>query len=265
MTQTNFVARHALLTFFGVSLGVSAVGMWLAQASGNENLSILIPLSPSLIAIAVTAVAFGRDGLRAMLKGTFIAQLNLRWTLVALLLIPTLAAIAIWVHSRLGGPALALRTTQLLPQVIVILLISLGEEFGWRGFALPRLQERFSALNASLVLGVVWGVWHFPGYLAGVGVPLDLPFAVFLLWAVLASILMTWVYNHTGGSILSAVLFHSAANATFNYLPLLPEWTGQRTTFYVFLGLVAATVAWVLVQLISASQARAAIDTGKTP
>ena len=248
MTQPNVIARHALLTFFGVSLGVSAVGMALAQATGNETLSILVPLSPSLIAIAVTALAFGREGLRAMLKGTFIAQINLRWALVALLLIPILGALAVGVHARFGGPALGLRTTQLLPQVIVILLISLGEEFGWRGFALPRLQERFSALNASLVLGVVWGLWHFPGYLAGVGVPLDLPFAVFVLWAVLASILMTWVYNHTGGSILSAVLFHSAANATFNYLPLLPEWTGQRTTFYVFLGLVALMVAWAVVR-----------------
>ena len=247
-TQDPFIARHALLIFFAVTLGVSAVGMWLAQATDNQNLSILVPLSPSLIAIAVTAVAFGRDGLRAMLKGMFIAHMNLRWALVALLLIPVLGAMAVGVHSLFGGPALGLRTTQLLPQVIVILLISLGEEFGWRGFALPRLQERFSALNASLVLGVVWGLWHFPGYLAGVGVPLDLPFAVFLLWAVLASILMTWVYNHTGGSILSAVLFHSAANATFNYLPLLPEWTGQRVTFSVFLGLVAVMVALVVVR-----------------
>jgi membrane protease YdiL (CAAX protease family) len=130
--------------------------------------------------------------------------------------------------------------------VIVILLISLGEEFGWRGFALPRLQERFSALNASLVLGVVWGFWHFPGFLIGTGVPLDLPFGVFLLWTVLATVLMTWIYNNTGGSILSAILFHSAANATFNYLPLLPEWAGQGTTFDVFLGLVLLAVVAVV-------------------
>jgi membrane protease YdiL (CAAX protease family) len=141
-------------------------------------------------------------------------------------------------HSFFGGPSLGLRTTQLIPQLIVILLISLGEEFGWRGFALPRLQERFSALNASLVLGLVRGFWHFPGFLVGAGVPLNMPFGVFLLWIILATILITWVYNNTGGSILSAILMHSAANATFNYLPLLPEFVGQMTTFVIFLGLI---------------------------
>lgn len=246
MTQPNIIARHALAVFFVVSLGFSAVIAFVANASGNEALSLLIPLSPSLIAIGVTLLGFGRSGLRSMLKGKFLGALNLRWTLVALGLIPLLGVAGVWVHSWFGGPPVALRTTQLLPQVIVILLISLGEEFGWRGFALPRLQARFSALNASLVLGVVWGFWHFPGFLIGTGVPLDLPFGVFLLWTVLASILMTWVYNNTGGSILSAILFHSAANATFNYLPLLPEWVGQGTTFDVFLGLVLVAVGLVL-------------------
>jgi membrane protease YdiL (CAAX protease family) len=246
MANSTVFSRHALALFFVVSLGFSALMAFVAHSSDQEALSLLIPLSPSLIAIGVTALAFGRDGLRSMLKGKFLAGLNLRWTLVALLLIPFLATVAVWIHSWFGGPPLALRTTQLLPQVIVILLISLGEEFGWRGFALPRLQARFSALNASLVLGVIWGFWHFPGFLIGTGVPLDLPFTVFLLWTVLATILMTWVYNNTGGSILSAVLFHSAANATFNYLPLLPEWAGQGTTFDVFLGLLLVGVVGVV-------------------
>ena len=59
---------------------------------------------------------------------------------------------------------------------------------------------------------------------------------------------MTWIYNHTGGSILAAILVHSAANATFNYLPLLPEWVGQTTTFSIFLGLMLLVVAMVLVR-----------------
>jgi len=249
MTKPHLIARNALLIFFVASLGFSAVVAYVAHAAGNENISILIPLSPSLIAILVTVIAFGRRGLSAMFKGRVVGGLNLGWSLVALLLFPVVAAGGLLIHASFGGPSLGLRTTALIPQVIVILLISLGEEFGWRGFALPRLQERLSALNASLVLGLVWGFWHFPGFLIGTGVPLDMPFTMFLLWTVLATILMTWVYNNTGGSILSAILMHSAANASFNYLPLLPEWVGQMTTFSIFLGLLSIVVAVVITRL----------------
>jgi membrane protease YdiL (CAAX protease family) len=246
MTQPNFLARNALLVFFAATLGFSAVVAYAAHTAGNKNLSILIPLSPSLIAAVVIVIAFGRRGLIATFKGRVVGGLNLRWSLVALLLFPVLASTALLIHSYFGGPPLGFRTTAIIPQVIVILLISLGEEFGWRGFALPRLQQRFSPLNASLILGLVWGFWHFPGFLTGTGVPLDMPFSIFLLWTVLATILMTWVYNNTGGSILSAILMHSTANASFNYLPLLPEWVGQTSTFSIFLGLLFIVVALVI-------------------
>jgi membrane protease YdiL (CAAX protease family) len=122
------------------------------------------------------------------------------------------------------------------PQIIFVIIISLGEEFGWRGFALPRLQERYSALASSLILGVLWSLWHFPGYLVGAGVPLDMPFYLFTLWVIPATILMTWVYNNTS-SVWAAILFHSSANMAFG-LRLLPEQTGERTTFSVFVALV---------------------------
>jgi len=256
MKQPNLIARNALLIYFVVSIGCSALIAWVSFATGNENISILIPLSPSILAILVTVLGFGRHGLSEMFRGRILGRLNVRWSLIALLLVPIVAAGALLTHSFFGGPPPGLRTTQLMPQVIVILLISLGEEIGWRGFALPRLQKRFSALNASLVLGLVWGFWHFPGYLIGTGVPMDMPFAVFLLWVVLATILITWVYNNTGGSILSAILMHSAANATFNYLPLLPEFTGQMTTFIIFLGLIFVVTVFVVVQADSLNKKR---------
>jgi uncharacterized protein len=138
-----------------------------------------------------------------------------------------------------------LRTTQLLPQVIVILLISIGEEFGWRGYLLPKLKERYSALLASLILGMTWGVWHFPASLIGTGVPQMMPFVVFMVWVLMATLVMTWVYNNTG-SVLAAILMHSMANATFNYLPLLPEFVGQLNTFLLFLAVMVGTVALVV-------------------
>ena len=94
-------------------------------------------------------------------------------------------------------------------------------------------------------MGVVWALWHYPASLIGTGVPLDMPFGVFVLWVVGGTLLMSWVYNNTG-SVLTSILMHITANATFNYLPLLPEWTGQRTSFAVFLGLVALVVLLVV-------------------
>lgn len=131
--------------------------------------------------------------------------------------------------------------------MIVIVLIALGEEYGWRGYALPKLQERYSALTASIILGLVWGFWHFPGYLIGVGVPLDMPFYLFLLWVLSATVLITWVYNNTE-NVLMAMVMHIAANATFNYLPLLPEFTGQLVTFWVFLGFVGFVTIVVILR-----------------
>jgi membrane protease YdiL (CAAX protease family) len=244
--RPNVIARNALLVYFVASLAFSALVAYASFSTGDDNISILIPLSPSLLAVVVIVLGSGWQGLRETFHGRIIGRLTVRWTLVALLLVPVVATGGVLVHSYLGGPSLDLPTTALIPQVIVILLISLGEEFGWRGFALPRLQERLSALNASLVLGLVWGLWHVPGFLIGNGVPQDMPLAVFLFWTVLGTILMTWVYNNTGGSILSAILMHSAANASFNYLPLLPEFAGQLTTFAVFLGLISLVVVAVV-------------------
>jgi membrane protease YdiL (CAAX protease family) len=176
-----------------------------------------------------------------------IQPVKFRWILASLGTIPLIAAVAIGLHSLFGGPALAIRSTQLFPQVIIILLIALGEEYGWRGYALPRLQQSYNALVASLLLGLVWGFWHFPAYLIGVGTPQQMPFFVFMLWVIIATIFMTCVYNNTS-SVLLAVLVHSAANATFNYLPLLPEFTGQIATFWLFLGLLGlVTVAVIIV------------------
>jgi membrane protease YdiL (CAAX protease family) len=98
----------------------------------------------------------------------------------------------------------------------------IGEEPGWRGFALPRIQERYGPLWGSLLLGALWGVWHLPLWLwipghsgarsglLGIGVPFLGWFAFIVAFAVL----ITWVFNHTHGSVLLAGLFHASHNAT---------------------------------------------------
>jgi len=95
--------------------------------------------------------------------------------------------------------------------------VPLFEEIGWRGFALPRLQQRWGPLAGTVVLGLVWAAWHLPNYFrpdwSSVNGQLSFSgVAVFFLAAVAFSVVITWVYNHTGGSILMAILVHASIN-----------------------------------------------------
>ncbi|HEY8599061.1 MAG TPA: CPBP family intramembrane glutamic endopeptidase, partial [Thermomicrobiales bacterium] len=115
----------------------------------------------------------------------------------------------------------------------------LTEETAWRGFALPRLQARFNALSASLILGLIWALWHLPlFFLANTGQS-KMPFPGFVLDVVAVTIVMTWVYNHTRGSVLLAALFHAAFNAGGAYFNTL---TSDARLFWLTVG-----VAWVAV------------------
>ena len=94
---------------------------------------------------------------------------------------------------------------------------------------MPRLQARHSALVASLVIGVVWAVWHYPKFLNAGNSAHDYPFWLFLLDIVAKSIIFTWVFNSTGGSLLSVTLLHASMNTSVLFLPVLPAVTGDTT------------------------------------
>jgi membrane protease YdiL (CAAX protease family) len=88
----------------------------------------------------------------------------------------------------------------------------LFEEIGWRGFALPYLQQRYSALTSSLIIGLVWALWHVPFFVGAIPFPWeDLVFFVPLV--IVCSIIFTWVYNTTDGSLLAVILLHGAINS----------------------------------------------------
>jgi membrane protease YdiL (CAAX protease family) len=117
----------------------------------------------------------------------------------------------------LGGPALptpALASWLAMPILIVALVLpALCEEVGWRGYVLPRLQRRFSALVASLIVGAIHACWHLPlWFIPGVGFD-GLPFAYFALLVEGLAVLFAWLYNSTGGSLLIIGLMHAAINA----------------------------------------------------
>jgi membrane protease YdiL (CAAX protease family) len=131
--------------------------------------------------------------------------------------------------------------------VLVIVALAYGEEAGWRGYLLPRLQTRWSALTASLLVGIVWFLWHvpllfIPGDQNG-AMPLPL-MAVFIL---ASAVLYTWLYNNTGGSVLAVTLLHGGLNVWGQVIAVHPAETGDPLSGAVMVGIVTVVAVALVV------------------
>ncbi|WP_440009547.1 CPBP family intramembrane glutamic endopeptidase [Halomicrococcus sp. SG-WS-1] len=221
--------RHQTTAFFLVTLLVSW-GCWaltyVALPSDELTQVHFVPgaFGP-MIAAALVTWASGGD-LRAWAAQIVDWRVSPRWYLVALGLPIVLMVGGVTAGVALAGASLdASVLTRRLPQypvgLLFVLLVGGGqEEPGWRGFALPRLQETYSSLTASLIVGGVWAVWHLPLYVMGFPRNETGSFLLYALLVVGVSILLTWCYNSTGGSVLLAMLFHASVNTSGGLLPV---------------------------------------------
>ncbi len=211
-------------------------------------------IGPTLGAFLVTNVLEGKAGMRKLFRRYGQWRVGLPWYAIAVLGLPMIyiAAGSIALHSipladlRANG---ATFFTMYLPALLIFpALITWGEEPGWRGFALTRLQERYHPLVASVIVGFMHGLWHLPVFLMVSGPvalgPFNLAgFAVNTAMVIVLTILWTWVFNKAKGSILIAVLLHASLNATQAWMhvviPNYPQDAGKIASgFY----LVAAVV-----------------------
>lgn len=153
-------------------------------------------------------------------KGHFV------WYLVAILLMPGSLLLGAMITLLLGQDVLWLSLPSgfdLIGLIAITFIYTFfygggtNEEPGWRGFALPRLQLKFSPLIASIILGLIWGFWHTPIYLPQYGSFIQ--YGIFLLNTIKIAIILTWLYNRTGGSVLATALLHTIGNITFEFLP----------------------------------------------
>jgi membrane protease YdiL (CAAX protease family) len=205
---------------------------------------------PSAVAIVLTAVGFGKSATRKLLGQLLIWRVGWRWYLVLLaptaLVIGTISLVAV---TR-GGPTAAL-AVPLLSAIITVAFMTfpgsaLGEEIGWRGYALPRVQSTRSALTASLVVGTLHGLWHLPLWLRGDADHQLSVYPAFLIQALGLAVIYTWLYNSSKGSLLLVVLFHTATNAplTLVLLPLgIENWV---LPFWLMAGFTAAAALVVV-------------------
>jgi len=211
---------------------------------------------PSLAALVVVASTRKWEGLRAWLTRCLRWRIGWGWWAFALLLPLALMSIAAGLHIALGGaiatsPASGhlLMTLVNLP-LILLLGGPLGEEFGWRGYALPVLQDRWGWRAASLVLGLVWGVWHLPLFFIEGTSQAHVPLALFLLSVVAMSVLFAWLVRRTAGSVVAALVLHTAINFWPTVVPILPTEGSYRAYAFV----VAMLVLLALVALMLMAQ-----------
>src|SRR5829696_4604822 len=222
----SLVKRHPIITFFiltyAITWAIESPLVFLTDSvTATQGLVLVILASnvPSAVAIVLTAIVLGRGALRKLLARLLIWRVNPFWYLVVFLGPVALTGGVVLLNTLMGGPALSLGMTLVGATIFFAFSVvpgsALGEEIGWRGYVLPRLQSRMSALSAALLIAPLWGLWHLPLWLTGDPVKTPTFYVAFFASVFPMSILLTWVYNSTGGSLLMVVLAH----ATFN-LPI---------------------------------------------
>ena len=179
---------------------------------------------PTLSAVIVTAAFHGKSGLTRFF-GRFETAKGLQWFLPLLAFFLVIGFGGGYIGSVVAGIEFSARFWgwAWVAQVMMaqILIAGFGEELGWRGFALQRLQQLTTPLKATLVIAAFHLLWHAPTYWLGQGMH-NVPAVWAVFFLVPWSILFTWAYNRSGGSILVSVFFHATSGASLSYAAFLP-------------------------------------------
>lgn len=240
-TRESVVKHHPVVWYYIIAFAISWGGILLALGPGGflgltatpeTQLMVGGPISllgPSISGLLMTALLYGRAGLRDLLGRLVHGRVGAGWYAFALLLSPVLSTLISLLLSQTPGILVASdKTGMLLNGLISGLMVAFFEELGWTGFATPELRKSRGVLATGLIMGVLWGLWHFPMFCASAWASASPPPALMLLvllfsWLIPFRVLMVWVYDRTR-SLFIAILMHlvlvtvtfvlSAANAT---------------------------------------------------
>jgi len=230
----GLLARYPLTSFFVMAFAFSWIAWspWFLSKDGAGLLpyssplinGLVVPvgilLGPFLSAFIMTGATKGRAGIRRLLRRFVRWRVGLRWYLFALVGVPVVMALGTVIVPRGMASLLALGPRYVPTYLVWFFIIAiiggpLLEEPGWRGFALPRLQPMHGPLVRTLILGLLWALWHLPEFLvpawarsSGGSGFLDIVKFVFI--AIAFAIVITWVFNNTRGSLLMPILVHAS-------------------------------------------------------
>lgn len=230
-----FLKRHSLV----IGLVLMFLYTWTIDLSNSSVLPFEVPF-PIYITLGwgfifasllMTWLTLGRDAVIALLKRFLIWRVGWKWWMVALLLSPLLQLASVFLTSWLtrvpadfshpmirGVVPIDAPLLVLVASWLVFEILTNGEEMGWRGYVLPRLQARYNALVSSLIIGVIWSVWHLPKFFE-TGLGGERSFVWFTIAHLALAVLYTWLYNNTRGSLLLVTLFHASGNTFGVFMP----------------------------------------------
>jgi uncharacterized protein len=216
----GLIRRYPLITFFVLAYALSW-WIWILYAFDITFLGPIFALGPFLAAIIVTALTRGTAGLKALLSRMVRWRVGLGWYAAALLLPVAVYLFAMSLNILLGARASTAEQFGswylIFPLFAYSLLFPLsgafGEELGWRGYALPRVQARLWALSAALIIGVIQTAWHLPLFMIDRSTP-PVPLIVGYMGL---GILATWVFNNTRGSVLMTMMLHASNNTNVGF------------------------------------------------
>lgn len=223
--------RHPIFFYFLITFGISWIYNWIVfRFLGMEFSTLTLTpflLGPILSSFIMTAATEGAVGVRRLLQRFVLWRVGFFWYLFAVIGIPVAYVFGLMFIPGAIASYQPISTAYAVAFPLNLVLTLLGggallEEPGWRGFALPRLQERIGPLAGTLILGVLWAAWHMPFYFipgwADLNGGLSLAsVAIFWLSGIAMAIIVTWVFNHTRGSLLMAMLVHASLNTFQGY------------------------------------------------
>jgi uncharacterized protein len=230
----------ALRAFFGLAFAWSWLFWILSYLTHPKSTTLATALTclgsfgPSLAAVAVVRSMGGPLVFRQWLRQCLRCRVGWQWFALAMLLpLVVMSGVAL-AYRALGGILVySLSGLQVLiaPLIFVGVFFAggpLGEEFGWRGYALPILKKRYGWRVASIVIGVVWGSWHVPLFYLANTTQSQTTLAIFMSMIVAYSVVFAWFFNQSGQSLMPVLALHTAFNAWAFIIPTLPSPRGQR-------------------------------------
>ena len=244
----NWLKRNDLAVFLFLSFAFSW-WVWPLHFLNPES-TPMIPWGPFIAVFIVLGLTQGWIGIKGLLSDMFRWRVNGRWYLLAVVLPIAVTFTAAYLNTMLGGPAISASVFDELRLFVPALLVTIlfagpfTEEPAWRGFFLPRLQEKYTPLVASLIIGGVWWLWHMPLMISdstGQRPPLQYLFSILAY-----SLLFTWTYNQARSSVFIVTLMHGVTNtiASFVFRGLFGEYYQQLWWLYAGLWWVAAS--WIV-------------------
>ncbi len=207
--------------------------------------------------VIMTGLTLGKEAVITLLKRYVQWRVGWKWFLVALLLEPVFIIGGVYLYAvltqvepdfsdviayQLFGASASLPLF-ILPFFLVEIITN-GEEIGWRGYILPRLQAKYSALTSTLILGVIWGFWHLPKFLSHFDAVV---FAWFMLHIMAFAVILTWLYNNTKGSLLMVAICHAISNTAGIFVPMASTVSSENMGSYIIYVLLEVVAALMII------------------